>query len=277
METSRPSGFLGQFVAGCYSNGCMADHLSVWWLAIIPGIALALGVQFMLHGIRIEREMKRCRYGKALKMLDGPLSWPSASLYKSLRADTLFFSGRAQEAETILRELVEPRRNAADRVIGLENLGRVLLAQSRYQEARQSFEAAARLTPTRSVAFSGLAEWRLLQGTGPGLALQDAERALQSYRNSLIERTAREHLAAIRGNQAWALALLGHAAESQQAIEAGAREMDPKHMPEVAGFYWRAGMAMLALENATAAAFFRRAAELDPQGYYGGLAKQRLP
>jgi len=255
----------------------MADHLSIWWLAAIPGIAVAVGMQFMLHLIRIEREIKRCRYGKALKMLDGPLSWPSASLSKSLRADALFFSGRAREAETILRELAAPERNAADRVIGLENLGRVLLAQSRYQEARQSLEAAAQLMPTRSVAFSGLAELRLLQGTGPGLALRDAERALQSYRNSRIERTAREHLATIRGNQAWALALLGHAAESQQAIEAGEREMDPKHTPEVAGFYWRAGMAMLALENATAAAaHFRRAAKLDPQGYYGGLAKQRL-
>src|ERR1035441_5018562 len=76
-----------QLVAGCYSTGCMADHLSLWWLAAIPGIAVVLGLQFMLHGIRVEREMKRCRYGKALKMLDGPLSWPSASLSRSLRAD----------------------------------------------------------------------------------------------------------------------------------------------------------------------------------------------
>jgi hypothetical protein len=60
-------------------------------------------------------------------------------------------------------------------------------------------------------------------------------------------------------------------------LKPASREMDPKHTPEVAGFYWRAGMAMLALENATAAAYFRRAAKLDLQGYYGGLAKQRLP
>lgn len=251
--------------------------MSIWWLAAIPGISVILGAQFVLEGLRIERELKRCRYGKVLKMLDGPLSWPSTSLYKELRADTLFLSGRTQEAETILRELVA-RRNAADRIIGHEKLGRVLLAQSRYQEARQSLETAARLMPTRSVAFGRLAELRLLQGTGPGLALQDAERALQIHRDSLIERTAREFLATIRGNQAWALALLGHADESQQAIEAGEREMNPKFTPEVAGFYWRAGMAMLALENAAnATAYFRRAAELDPEGYYGGLAKQHLP
>ncbi len=187
--------------------------MSLWWLAAIPGIALLLGMQFMLQGLRIEREIKQCHYGKALKMVDGRLSWPSASLSKSSRADALFFSGRVKEAETILRELAAPERSAADRAIGLENLGRVLLAQSRYQEARQSFEAAARFVPIRSVAFSGLAELRLLQGMGPELALRDAERALQCYRNSLIEHTARERLAAIRGTQAWALAVLGHAAE----------------------------------------------------------------
>ncbi|MGO9228774.1 MAG: hypothetical protein ACLQKA_06125 [Bryobacteraceae bacterium] len=251
--------------------------MSLWWLAAIPGIALLLGMQFMLQGLRIEREIKQCHYGKALKMVDGRLSWPSASLSKSSRADALFFSGRVKEAETILRELAAPERSAADRAIGLENLGRVLLAQSRYQEARQSFEAAARFVPIRSVAFSGLAELRLLQGMGPELALRDAERALQCYRNSLIEHTARERLAAIRGTQAWALAVLGHAAESQQAIEAGEREMDPKFTPEVAWFYWRAGMAMLALEDASAATcHFRHAARLDPNGYYGRLAAQHL-
>jgi hypothetical protein len=31
------------------------------------------------------------------------------------------------------------------------------------------------------------------------------------------------------------------------------------------------------VSNATAATYFLRAAKLDPQGYYGGLAKQRLP
>ena len=62
--------------------------------------------------------------------------------------------------------------------------------------------------------------------------------AQRPYPDSLVERTAREHLAPIRGNQAWALALPGHAAESQQAIEAGAREMEPEYTPEVAGFYW---------------------------------------
>jgi len=53
--------------------------------------------------------------------------------------------------------------------------------------------------------------------------------------------------------------------------------MARNYTPEVAGFYWRAGMAMLAIENSTAAiGHFRRAAELDPEGYYGRLAAKHL-
>jgi hypothetical protein len=71
--------------------------------------------------------------------------------------------------------------------------------------------------------------------------------------------------------------MLGRGGDAQQAIDAGVREMDLKYTPEVAGFYWRAGMAMLALENqATAVSYFRKAAELDAEGYYGRLAAQHL-
>jgi hypothetical protein len=126
------------------------------------------------------------------------------------------------------------------------------------------------------VAFSGLAELRLLQGEDPGLALADAERALENHRGTTTLSRSRKRVAAIRGNQAWALAALGRGAESEQAIQAGEREMDPEHAPEAAGFYWRAGMAMLAIHHSSAAGYFRKAVELDPQGYYGGLAAARL-
>ena len=265
-------------------GGSIARYLHIPWLAAMPGFALLLGGQFLFQAYdlfrarRVEKEVKRCRYGKALEILDGPLGWPSTGLLKLARVDALFFSGRALDAEAILRELVETQHDAAGKTLAFEDLGRVLIAQGRYEEAKRAFEAAAKLAPTRSAAYSGLAELRLLQGREPAQALADAERALRLHRDSLVERkAARERLASIRGNQAWALALLGRSAESQQAMEAGASEMDPKYLPEVAGFYWRAGMAMLALENTTAAAgHFRRAAELDPQGYYGKLAVQHL-
>ena len=254
----------------------MAIHLSLWWLAAIPGIGVVLFAHFICYGAYIEGELERCRYSKALKMLDGPLLWRSTASYQVQRANALFYSGRAPEAETTLRKLVAPGRSKVDRVIGFENLGRVLLAQGRYQEARETFETAARMWRSSSMAFSGLAELRLLQGTGPGLALRDAEKALELYLHTPTEWAGRERAASIRGNQAWALALQGYAAESKQAIEAGIREMEPKYLPEVAGFYWRAGMAMQALEDPAADGYFRRAVDLDPQGYYGGLARQHL-
>jgi tetratricopeptide (TPR) repeat protein len=262
--------------------------MSIWWFVAIP---LLLGIHFLFHGIRVEREIKRCRYGKALKMLDGPLGWSKVSLMRLLRADALFYSGRAAEAEPILREMVQPSHDAADRLMGSERLGRVLLALGRYADAREAFEAAVSLRPTRSAAFSGLAEVRLLQGTDPVQALADVDRALENHRAARTEFTSRERLARIRGNQAWALALLGRNAGAEEAIEAGRSEMDPEYVPEVAGFYWRAGMAMLAIQNVSAAAgipmrarqessvaaaYFQQAAELDPQGYYGRLAAGHL-
>ena len=265
-------------------GGVIARHFNIRWLAAVPGIAFLLGGQALYHaydlfrGRRVQREIKQCRYGKALELLDGPLGWPSTGPCKLLRAEALFLSGRGREAEPVLREVVETQRGTADKTFAFEQLGPVLLAQSRFQDARRAFEAAARLMPANSAAASGLAEVRLREGTDPAQALADAERALELHRNSpLARKTSRESVATIRGNQAWALGLLGRGADAQQAIEAGPREMDLKYTPEVAGFYWRAGMAMAALGNSTAAAgHFRRAAELDPQGYYGGLATGHL-
>jgi Flp pilus assembly protein TadD len=281
---SLPAVLGGLAVIVLLYGGSIARHFHVRWLAAVPGIAFLCGGQFLFRAFdtfrahRVEREIKRCRYEKALEMLDGPLGWLSTGLCKFIRSDALFFSGRAQEAEKILRGLVEVERGATRKTLAFENLGRVLLAQGRYGDAQRAFEAAVKLMPARSAAYAGLAELRLLQGTDVAQALVDSQRALQLHRDSLVERKgARERLAIIRGNQAWALALLGRSAESQQAIEAGAREMDPKYTPEVAGFYWRAGMAMLATENSTAAVgHLRRAVELDPEGHYGRLAAKHL-
>ncbi len=265
-------------------GGAIARHFNIRWLAAVPGLALVLGGQALFHaydlfrGRRIESETKRCRYSKALELLDGPLGWPPTGLCKLLRSSALFYSGRASEAEPILREMVETDRTASGKALVFEKLGRVLMALKRYADARRAFEAATKLMPTRSAAYTGLAEVRLLEGTDPAQALADAERALGLYGNSMPERKlAHERMAPIRGNQAWALGRLGRGAEAQQAIDAGIRDMDLKYTPEVAGFHWRAGMAMLAIENTTAATgHFRRAVELDPQGYYGGLAAQHL-
>lgn len=116
------------------------------------------------------------------------------------------------------------------------------------------------------------------QGVETAQALADAECALSPFGSSLAEQKgSRERATIIPGNQARALARLGRSAESLRAIEAGVREVSPSYTSAVAGFYWRAGMAMLASENVfTAIDHFRRAAQLDPEGYYRRLAVKHL-
>ncbi len=283
-EKSAPAILGGLAVLLLVYGGSIARHFHIRWLAAVPGLAFLLGGRFLFHAFdalrshRVEREIKRCRYQAALEILDGPLGWPPTGLMKLNRVDALFFSGRAGDAEAILKEVVETKHGLSDKALAFERVGRVSMAQGRHEDARRAFEAAAKLMPNRSAAYAGLAEIRLRQGVEPAKALEDAERALRCHRDSLVERKrARERLAIIRGNQAWALASLGRGAEASEAIEAGVRETGPGHTPELAGLYWRAGMAMLAVDNTTGAVrHFRRAAELDPQGYYGKLAAQHL-
>jgi hypothetical protein len=264
-------------------GGSIARMLHIPWMSGL-GLGLLIG-GFVLwnaydtfRGTRIEREIKRCDYTRALEMLDGLWGWPSTGLMKLERADALFFSGRIFEAEAVLNDLMDERHDAGHKTLVFEHLGRVLIARGLWDGARKMFEGAAKLMPNRSAAYSGLAEIRLIQGVEPTKALADAEQALQMHRRSMLEKkAARERLCTIRGNQAWALAMMGRGADAQKAIEEGIRDAGTSYLPEIAGLYWRAGMAMVALENMTAATgFFRKSAEIDPKGYYGKLAAQRL-
>jgi tetratricopeptide (TPR) repeat protein len=192
------------------------------------------------------------------------MAWPPTGLWKLTQAQMLFYSGRAEEAEPILREVMES--NAKLRSQALEELGRVLLAQARWDDAKRAFEATMRLAPNHPAAQIGLAEVRLLQGI-------EAEQALEEVREARKRNADRGRLAAICGDEAWALGLLGRSGEVQEALERGAREVDRQHQPELAGFHWRAGMALLALEHPTAGMqWLVKATELDPEGHYGKVA-----
>jgi tetratricopeptide (TPR) repeat protein len=271
-EKSWPAMLGGLAVIVLLYGRTIARFLHIPYLTAMPGFAMLLGGQFAFHAFerfrarQVEREVKRGAYAKAMEVLDGMLRWPPTGPWKLTRARALFYAGRPEEAEAILRELVAAERDSKKRTLALEELGRVLLAQSRYDDAKRAFEAAAKMAPTRPAAYSGLAEVRLMHG-------MEAEQALESARRARQLQADRKGLGAIWGDEAWALAVLGRSSEAQQAIEAGVKEMDREHRPEVAAFHWRAGMALLAIEQTTnAMQWFVKAVEIDPEGYYGKLA-----
>jgi tetratricopeptide (TPR) repeat protein len=253
-------------------GGAIARFLHIPYVAAMPGFAILLGGQWLFRRFdafrarRVRREVMRGNYAGARQVLDGLLAWPATGLWKLTRAQVLFYWNKAAEAEAILRELLDAHQDTKQRTLALEELGRVLLAQSRYEDARRAFEAMIQMAPMRPAAHSGLAELRLIQGVEAGQALENVRRARQLQAD-------RKCLGPIWADEAWALAMLGQSSEAQQAVEVGARELDKQHRPEVAGFHWRVGMTMLALEQTTVALqWFVKAAEIDPAGYYGALA-----
>src|SRR5215831_4862709 len=101
--------------------------------------------------------------------------------------------------------------------------------------------------PSYALAAVGQAEVRLRQRTDPANALDAAQRALELLRKSFLQRKAYpSKFGIIDGTIAWAHAEIGHGADAREAIDTGLRETDTKHKPDLAGFYWRAGKAMLA-------------------------------
>jgi Tfp pilus assembly protein PilF len=269
---SQPALFGGLAVIVLLYGNSIARFLHIPYVAAMPGFAILLGGQFVFRAFDrfraglVEKAVRRGDYAGARAILDGPLAWPPSALWKLTRAELLWTSGKAEEAEPILRELLETNSKNDGRASALESLGRMLLAQSRFEEARRTFEAVIKMAPSRPAAHSGLAELRLMQGV-------ETAQALESVQQARKLQSDRKRLAAIWADETWALAVLGRSSEAQQAMEAGARVLDRESRPEVAGFHWRCGMATRALEQWTPAAqWFAKAEETDPQGYYGRLA-----
>jgi len=262
-----------QDAIGRYFHVTLPSQIRMLWQSV--GLYFLWHAYDLARALLVEHQLRAARYQRALGLFTGPLRFPSAGLWRLLHAQVLFYSDRAKEAEPILRELAESMPQPGHKAMAQENLGRVLIALERYHEAEKAFQTVATLMPARSTAPNGLAELRLSQGIEPEAAIEYAEQALRLYKASRLERrTAKERLAAIRGNQACALALLGRSDEAQATIKAARAALCPRHIPETAAFHWRAGITMLALGDYSAAdTHFHESTRLDPRGYYGRLAR----
>ena len=148
------------------------------------------------------------------------------------------------------------------------------MVSDRRDEATRSYKGALHALPPLHIAQRGLAEMSLRIGEA---ALESVDSIPFGSRARWAGRANRRQQDDYWSLKAWALAQLGRSAEVAPAIEAAFKATNKKSRPDLAVTNYRAGMAMRAIGNESAAAdYFRRARDLDPNGRRGSLAQAAL-
>jgi tetratricopeptide (TPR) repeat protein len=142
----------------------------------------------------------------------------------------------------------------------------------------RTYEASLHAYPGLQRARRGMAEMVLRCGGNPQQALEYVENMKSGAGLSwAVRRMGKRQQDDYWSLKAWALAQLGRSAEVAPAIEAAFKATNKKSRPDLAVTNYRAGMAMRAIGNESAAAdYFRRARDLDPNGRRGSLAQAAL-
>ncbi len=181
------------------------------------------------------------------------------------RGHFLLLAGRYQEAEKELRRAVAALRSQLAQAHALEFLGDALLEQGREDEARRSYEASVAASPKFRRSYRGMAELALRRG---GQAAQAMELIAR------IKGTAADDHWSLK---AWALAEQGRAPEAEAAAEQALRHTNAHSKVDLAATWRRLGLAMRALNREREAAeYLAKAADIDPRGRWGTLARQAL-
>jgi tetratricopeptide (TPR) repeat protein len=250
------------------------------WFWIIP-LALVGALWFAL-GTYFDHLVRQGLYDRALRLV--PLLAISDLGRSRLRADVLTDAGRYEEAERILRQVIDHMRGTkiskttkAKICFDLGDLGNVLMETGRLEEARQYLRSAAGMYPYHSTWATGLAEALLRQGVFPERALEHTERALDRFRRGPERFSSSSRLGAILATRAWALAACGHGIEAREAIDAALKSSARKTKGPLAQVHYKAGMTLLVLSDRRGAEqHFARGAELDPAGRWGRLSADAL-
>jgi tetratricopeptide (TPR) repeat protein len=269
-------------------------HLWIW-------IALALLIYFLFFGrkrdgaiARAVRAMKAINavmaayregdYETGLQKADVLKNHPSNKAeYCFLRGTMLHHLGRLDEAEASLREGLPLEEDPRQRALVYNTIASVLMDQGRFPEAIAFFENAGRAWPDRGSNHSGIAEVWLREGREFPEALDHARQAVE------IDRTAsgmkKEALDSRLGEDlamlAWAVAAnstvaanSGAAAEVESLLAESFKLCGPKTKPILAQIHYQAAKAYEALKMPEKSReHFRQAAEVDPKGIYGRLAR----
>ena len=216
--------------------------------------------------------------------LKDPLNpFKKSAEYCFFRGTMLHHLGRLQEAEASLREGLPLEDEASRRALAYNTLATVLMDQSRYPEAIAFFENAASAWPGRGSSHAGIAEVWLRQGREFPEALQQArqaveiDRAASGMKKEALDSRLGEDLAIL----AWAVAAnstltanSGAATEVDSLLVESFKLCGTNTKPILAQIHYQAGKAYEALKMPEKAReHFRQAAEVDPKGIYGRLAR----
>jgi tetratricopeptide (TPR) repeat protein len=252
-----------------------SPHLPGYWYVAV--ILLPLAYQFLGVHLMI-KALHRTDYDGALRTvrlfhLLNPQGGVALRKYGIIQ----LLAGRYREAEDALRGSLAGLKTGPDQAVALDYLGEVLMELGRNEEAQRSFEASLHAAPGFRRPYRGMAEIVLRQGRGPQKALEYVEEIRGGGGISWTGRANRKTEDDYWALKAWALAELGRSAEVAPAIEAAFKATNQKSRTEMATTSYRAGMAMQAIGNQSAANdYFKRAQEFDPHGRRGTLAQAAL-
>jgi tetratricopeptide (TPR) repeat protein len=186
----------------------------------------------------------------------------------------LSLAGRTAEAEPRYRKALsmtsKGSRYPRERLHA--SLGYALMDLGRYGEAEQCFHRAIETGDNTGNSQDGLGELRLAEGV-------ETENAL-GYFNQAIEHAKRRAGGRIPGvyyaHRAWALALLGRGEEARESLTQGLVVREP-YPHGRASLSWRAGMALLAMQQTEEARkHFQAGSAADPRGKYGCRCESQL-
>jgi tetratricopeptide (TPR) repeat protein len=212
---------------------------------------------------------------------------PSSHLL--FRGMALYALGRFKEAEESLRQSLPMQKNPQQRANCEAILGMVLREQQRFEEAMACFESAMRVKARSGDINREVANTLLRQGTQPGEALRQARKAVeidQAHRSATLSKVSPRLDAENRdvslgeslSTLAWAEAVnSGSASEVERLLQEAFGHGVENHVPVMAKLHYNAGRAWAAIgKTEQSVTELNRAAEIDPRGNTGRLAKAAM-
>jgi tetratricopeptide (TPR) repeat protein len=232
---------------------------------------------------------RRGDYEGQLREAERLKNWiPSSCLL--FRAMALYELGRFKEAEESLRQSLPMQKNPQQRANCEVILGMVLREQQRFEEAMACFESAMRVKARSGDVNREIAKTLLRQGAQPDEALRQARKAAeidQAHRSATLSRAAPKLDAEVRDGAlgeslstlAWAEAVnSGSASEVEHLLQEALGHVLENNVPAMAEFHYHAGRAWAAVGNTEQSVTeLSRAAEIDPRGNTGRLARAAMP